>query len=78
VEELMYIFPEAKLYTLLYDEKKVGKIFPKSAIHPQCFSLPSQKRYKLLKKQKLCLPKMAESVEALDFSHYDVLIISSS
>jgi hypothetical protein len=74
----MHIFFEADLYTLIYDEGKVGKIFPRTQIHPSCFSLASQKRYMLLKKQKLCLPKMAESVEALDFSNYDAIIISSS
>jgi len=78
VEELTYIFPDASLYTLIYDEIKVWKIFPRKKIHPSCFSLPSQKRYNLIKRQKLCLPKMTESVELLDFSNYDVLIISSS
>lgn len=78
VEELTCIFPDADLYTLIYDETKVWKIFPEEKIHPSCFSLPSQKWYNLTKKQKLCLPKMAESVETLDFSSYDVLIISSS
>lgn len=78
VEELVSLFPNADLYTLIYDETKVWRIFPRKNIHPSCFSLPSQKRYNLTKRQKLCLPKMAESVESLDFSDYDILIISSS
>lgn len=78
VEELVKIFPEATLYTLLYDEKKVGKVFPKKKIHNSCFKLTSQKRYELTGKQKLCLPKMSVSIESLDFSKYDILIISSS
>ncbi|MCH8518768.1 glycosyltransferase [Candidatus Gracilibacteria bacterium] len=78
VEELIRIFPEAHLYTLIYDEKKAGEVFPKNLIHQSCFSLPSQKRYSLLRRQKLCLPKMSQSVEMLDFSSYDILIISSS
>ena len=78
VEELLNIFSDADFYTLLYDEKKVWNIFPKSKIHPICFWLPSQKRYNLLRKQKLCLPKMAESIEVLDFSKYDIVLVSSS
>ena len=78
VEEMLHMFPDAHLYTLLYDEQKVWTIFPKSKIHPSCLTLPSQKRYALFRKQKLCLPKMAESIETLDFSNYDVVLISSS
>lgn len=78
VEELCHIFPSADLYTLLYDEKKVAKLFPQEKIHPSCAKLPSQKRYNIFKNQRLCLSKMIQSVEALDFSSYDVLIISSS
>ncbi len=78
VEELINVFPDADLYTLIYDETGVSKIFPEEKIHPSCLYLPSQKRYNLTKRQKLCLPKMAESVESLDFSDYDVLIVSSS
>jgi len=78
VEKFLKIFPEADLFTLIYDEKKVWNIFPKEKINSQVFSLPSQKRYNLLKKQRFCLPLMARSVEMLDFSKYDVVIISSS
>ena len=78
VEKILKIYPDADLFTLIYDEKKVGKIFPKSKINSQVFSLPSQKRYSLLKKQRFCLPLMPRSVEMLDFSKYDVVIISSS
>ena len=78
VEKFLKIFPDADLFTLIYDEKKVKNIFPKNKINTQVFSLPSQKRYNLLKKQRFCLPLMARSVEMLDFSKYDVVIISSS
>jgi hypothetical protein len=74
----MKIYPEADLFTLIYDEEKVKKIFPKSKINKQVFKLPSQKRYNLFKKQRFCLPLMPLSVEMLDFSEYDVVIISSS
>ena len=78
VESIMNIFPEADIYTLIYDEKKVGKIFPSSQIHPSCAKLASQRIYNLTKKQRMCLPFMKSSVESLDFSGYDRVIVSSS
>lgn len=78
VESLQQIFPNADLYTLIYDEKKVGKTFPKADIHPSVFSLKTQKVYSILWKQRLCLPFMSSSVEKLDFSWYDYVIVSSS
>ena len=78
VEKLLDIFPGADLFTLIYDEKKVGKIFPKEKIHSQCFSLSTQRTYNWTKKQRFCLPFMASSVESLDFSKYDIIIASSS
>jgi len=78
VETFINLFPEADLYTLIYDEKKVGKIFPKSKINKEVFNLKSQKIYSLTKKQRFCLPFMAKSVESLDFSNYDLVICSSS
>jgi hypothetical protein len=29
----MKMYPEADVYTLMYDEEKVGKVFPKEKIH---------------------------------------------
>lgn len=78
VESLMKLFPEADLYTLIYDETKVGEIFPKNKIASVCHKLWTQKIYTLTKKQRLCLPLMARSVESLDFSTYDRVIVSSS
>ena len=78
VEKLLDIFPDADLFTLIYDEEKVWKVFPKNKINSQCFSLPSQKLYNFVKRQKYCLPFMAKSVEQLDFSKYDLVIASSS
>jgi len=78
VSSLVSTFPDADLYTLIYDEKSVGKDFPKDTIHSSVFKLKTQKIYNLLKKQRLCLPFMAQSIESLDFSTYDVVIVSSS
>lgn len=78
VESIMKIYPDADLYTLIYDEKQVWKIFKKNKIHPQCKKLSSQKIYNITKKQRLSLPFMSSSVEKLDFSEYDRVIVSSS
>lgn len=78
VTSLLRIFPEADVYTLMYDEEKMGNDFPKASIAPAVFSLPSQKVFTLLKNQRLCLLFMARSIEQLDFSEYDLVIASSS
>jgi hypothetical protein len=78
VESFLKMFPEADLFTLIYDEKKMTKFFPKERIHKQVFSLPSQKRYNWTKKQRFCLPLMPRSIEQLDFSEYDIVLCSSS
>lgn len=76
VEKLLQIYPEADLFTLIYDEKKVGKVFPKDKIK----KVPSitQNIYNLTKNQRFCLPFMSRAVESLDFSEYDVVIASNS
>jgi len=78
VESFLEAFPDADLFTLIYDEKKVSTIFPKNKINSQVFNLKTQKIYNLFWKQRLCLPYMALSVEQLDFSMYDVVLCSSS
>ncbi|MDD2907855.1 MAG: glycosyltransferase [Candidatus Gracilibacteria bacterium] len=78
VENWMNLFPDADIFTLIYDENKVGKIFPKNKINKQVFSLKTQKIYSLTKKQRFCLPFMSRSVESLDFSDYDLVLCSSS
>jgi len=78
VENWMNIFPDADLFTLIYDEKKVWSIFNKDKINPQVFKLKTQKVYNRYNKQRLCLPHMTISVESLDFSDYDVVLCSSS
>ena len=78
VETFLEAFPKADLFTLIYDEKKVWEFFPKKIINKQCFNLKTQKIYNLTKKQRFCLPYMAQSVEQLDFSKYDIVLCSSS
>ena len=78
VENWVKAFPEADIFTLIYDEEKVWNIFPKQNINKQVFSLKSQKIYSIFKKQRFCLPFMANSVESLDLSEYDIVLCSSS
>ena len=78
VENWCNIYPNADIFTLIYDEKKVWKIFPKNKINKQVFKLTTQKIYNLSKKQRFCLPFMSKSIEQLDFSDYDVVLCSSS
>lgn len=78
VEKWCKMYPQADIFTLIYDEEKTWKIFPKEKINIQVFSLSSQKIYNFTKKQRFCLPFMAKSVEKLDFSEYDIVLCSSS
>ena len=43
VESWCKIYPEANIFTLIYDEEKVSNIFPKNKIDPQVFNLFTQK-----------------------------------
>jgi glycosyltransferase involved in cell wall biosynthesis len=76
IEKLLNMYPEAHLYTLIYDEKKVWKVFPKAKIK----KVPSitQNIYDLTKNQRFCLPFMSRGVESLDLSEYNVVIASNS
>lgn len=78
VENWLNLFPEADLFTLIYDENKVWNIFPKEKINKQVFKLKTQKIYNMFKKQRFCLSYMPLSIESLDFSDYDIVLCSSS
>jgi glycosyltransferase involved in cell wall biosynthesis len=75
LKSLSDLFPEAPIFTLFYDEKAVGKVFPKGKIR----GLPLQKMYdRVGKKQKFLLPFMATAIEKLDFHEYDLVISSNT
>lgn len=69
------MYPEADIFTLMYDEEKVGKTFPKEKIH--CTG-PAQWLYRLTRKPRASLPLMTFSVSGIDLSEYDLVISSSS
>lgn len=75
VEKFISIFPDADLFTLIYDENKVWKIFPKDKVKVASIT---QRIYKLTKNQRFCLPFMPRAVESLDLSDYDIVLCSSS
>lgn len=74
LEAFLEIFPDAHIYTLVYDEKNMSSIFKKEKIHTSFIhKLPfSSKIYTKL------LPLMPYAIEELDFSNFDLVISSSS
>lgn len=76
VDDILWIFPDADLYTLIYDEDKVWKLFPASRV--KWVANMTQKIYSWTKRQRLCLPFMSRAIESLDLSDYDLVIASSS
>ena len=76
VLDILEIFPEADLYTLIYDEEKVWRLFPKDRVQPT--PKITQRAYNITKNQRFCLPFMAKAIESLDLSSYDLVIASSS
>jgi glycosyltransferase involved in cell wall biosynthesis len=75
LQEIMKLYPEADIYTLMYDEKKVGSIFPKNRI--RC-NTPAQTLFSLTGKPRLSLPLMPISIKKIDLTGYDLVITSSS
>ena len=74
VEELLKIYPEADIFTLVYDEKKMGKIFPKEKVHTSFM----QKWPNATKLYTKFLSFMPKAFESFDLSNYKLVICSSS
>ena len=74
------MFPEAPIYTLLYDEEKMGDWFPKSRIRTSSIQKNTH-HYSLTTNHynhHLYLNQFPRAVEAWDFSRYDLVLSSSS
>jgi hypothetical protein len=69
------MYPEADIYTLMYDSSKVDSVFPKDKI--RC-NTPAQTLFSLTGKPRLSLPLMTLSVKKIDLTGYDLVISSSS
>lgn len=76
LEKFSNMYPESDIFTLIYDEEKVKKSFPKEKI--KYIPKITQNIYKLTKNQRFCLPFMSRAVESLDLSKYDVVIADNS
>lgn len=74
VKILADMFPKAPIYTLLYDEEKVGDMFPAKSV----ISSSLQKKFQRIRKPQPFLPYLHRAAEEFDFSGYDLVISSSS
>ncbi len=73
------MFPDAPIYTLLYNEQKLGDWFPKSRIRTS--SIQPYSQFSILNSQfnhHLHLKKFPSAVEHWDFSEFDLVLSSSS
>lgn len=74
VKVLADLYPDAPIYTLLYDEAKCGAAFPKERVRASFLQkLPTviRRRYQML------FPLMPRAIESFDLSEYDLVISSS-
>lgn len=75
LKALSELFQKAPIYTLLYDEAKVGSQFPSSKIiTSRLQKLPSLLR----SRPRYLLPLMPRVIEEWDFSKFDLVISSNS
>ena len=74
VEEFLKIYPDAEIFTLVYDKKKMASHFPPEKVHTS-FVQKIPFSSKLYTKMLSLMPKAFES---FDFSLYDLVISSSS
>jgi len=75
LRSLHNLYPNAPIYTLIYDKNKMEKYFPNAKIIPSFLnSLP----YFLRKRKKFLLPFFSTAAETFDLRDFDVVISSSS
>ncbi|NCF75515.1 MAG: glycosyltransferase [Xanthomonadaceae bacterium] len=68
------IYPKAPIFTLIYNEKKLGHIFSKQRVKPSFLQkLPFAKS-----KFQCYLPLMPSAIENYDFKNFDLIISSAS
>src|SRR3989338_2937845 len=71
---LAEMFPQAPIFTLLYDEKRVGEVFPADRVKTSFLqNYPSFIR----KHHRLLMGKMPRAIEELDLENYDLVLSSS-
>ena len=72
------MFPDAPIYTLLYDEKKLGDWFPKDRVRTSKLQPTSSNPFPWKFNHHMYLSRFPVAVEAWDFREYDLVISSSS
>lgn len=75
LKALADMFPKAPIFTLLYDEAAVGKVFPKERV--KCSFLQSYPKF-LRKRYRYLTYKMPRAIEEFDLEGFDLVISSSS
>lgn len=74
VEQILKIYPDADIYTTVYNEKNMGHIFPKEKVHTSFMQkIPFAKTH-----YTKLLHLMPRAFESFDLSGYDLVISSSS
>ncbi len=75
LEVLANMYPDAPIYTLLYDRGRTGMVFPEERVRPSFL----QKFPEFIRKrQRYLFPLMPRAIESLDFSEFDLVISSSN
>lgn len=69
------LYPEASIYTLLYDKKRMQKYFPNAKIKT---SFLDKFPIFLKKRKRYLLPFMPTAIETFDLSDFDIVISSTS
>lgn len=69
------MFPEADIFTLLYNEKRCGEDFPQNKV---TVSPGLQRAWKWKIPRRFLIPWMSTAIENFDFTEYDLVLSSSS
>lgn len=67
------MFPSAPIYTLLYDEKRVGKVFPKEKVIASSLN----KNPLIRRKPQLFLSAFPRTIEEFSFKDFEIVLTSS-
>ncbi len=74
LQSITELYPQAPIYTLLYDEQKMGEYWSKKKIRTSF--LQKWPKFAIRKHRRL-LPFFATAIESLDLREYDLVISSS-
>ena len=65
------LYPKAPIFTLLYDEKKVGKVFPAEKVQT---SFLQKYPYLIRKQHRFLTYKMPRAIEEMNLEDFDLVI----